>query len=103
MVRLMVLYPRLADPVEFERHYFTVHVPIVRRLPGLRRYNVGRRPSRVRGPEPYQFVAELDWEDLDSMERDFASEWGRRAARDVEELERFAPGIQSMVFELEEA
>ena len=43
-VRLLVGYEMPADPEAFDRHYDQVHIPLGRRLPGLRRYTVGRTP-----------------------------------------------------------
>jgi uncharacterized protein (TIGR02118 family) len=102
MVRFMVLYQTPADVEAFEKHYFEIHVPLAKRLPGLRRYTVSRNPSRVRGPDPYYQVAELDWDDMDSLRQDFASPLGQEVARDVDELAGWCPGIHGMIFELEE-
>ena len=100
MVRFLVLYPEPTDVDGFERHYFGVHVPLVRKLPGLRRYTVGRGTSPVRGDAAWYMVAELDWDDMESLRRDFASDLGRESAADLDELIELCPGIQSMVFEL---
>lgn len=101
MVRFLVLYPRPTDTAAFERHYFEVHVPLAPRLPGLRRYPVSRDPAQIRGAEPYHLIAELDWDDMDSLRRDFASPLGQETARDVDRLAEWCPGIHSMVFEVE--
>jgi hypothetical protein len=55
----------------------------------------------VRGPEPYYLVAELDRDDMASLQRDFASPLGQETARDVDQLAEFCPGIHSMIYELE--
>ena len=102
MVRFLVLYRQPTDLEAFEKHYFEVHVPLVQQLPGLRRYTLSRHPSRVRGADPYHFVAELDWDDLASLQDDFASPLGQEAAHDVETLESLCPGIHSMMFELQD-
>jgi len=103
MVRFLVLYQQPADAAAFDRHYFGVHVPLVKRLPGLRRYTVSRDAARIRGAEPFYLVAELDWDDTASMQRDFASPAGQESARDVDNnLAKLSPGIHSMVYELEE-
>jgi uncharacterized protein (TIGR02118 family) len=102
MVRFLVVYPEPSDPAEFDRHYFQVHVPLARRLPGLRRYTVSKAPARIRGPEPYYLVAELDWDDMAALKRDFASELGQETAGDVERLAELCPGVHSMVFELQD-
>ena len=100
MVRFLVLYRQPTDIEAFERHYLEVHVPLARQLPGLRRYAVSRTPARVRGDEDYYLVAELDWDDRESLQRDFASEQGRATAADMANLEALSPGVQSMVLEL---
>ena len=101
MVRLLVLYERPTDEEAFDRHYFEVHVPLAKKLPGLRSYSVSRDASAIRGPEPYHLVAELDWDDLASLQRDFASLQGQEAARDADMLAELCPGMHSMIFELE--
>jgi uncharacterized protein (TIGR02118 family) len=37
-----VLYDRPDDPEAFDRHYRDVHIPLARKIPGLRRYTVSR-------------------------------------------------------------
>ncbi|HKT04834.1 MAG TPA: EthD family reductase [Rugosimonospora sp.] len=102
MVRFLVGYDPPADPEAFDRHYREVHIPLAKRLPGLRRYTLSRGPATgVRG-EPFYLVAELDWDDMASLEAAFASPVGQETARDVAE---FLPhsGLRSMVFEVADA
>jgi uncharacterized protein (TIGR02118 family) len=101
MVRFLVLYQQPTDVAAFEHHYFDVHVPLAQKLPGLRKYTLSRNASAVRGPAPYYLVAELDWDDMASLQRDFASPLGQATGKDVENLEALSPGIQSMILELE--
>lgn len=100
MVRFLVLYPSPTDPAAFDRHYYDVHLPLAKQLPGLRSYTVSRNSSSVRGPEPYYLIAELEWDDMASLQRDFASPLGQETARDVDHLAELCPGIHSMVYEL---
>jgi uncharacterized protein (TIGR02118 family) len=99
MVRFVAVYPVPTDVEEFERHYFDVHVPLAKRLPGLRNYTVSREVTTLRGPEPCHFVAELDWDDMDSLRRDFESELGRETARDLDKLQKLCPAVRTMIFE----
>ena len=101
MTRLLVLYRQPADVEAFERHYLGVHVPLAKQLPGLRRYAISRNNVVVRGGEKYYLVAELDWDDIDSLQRDFASDLGRATAKDMENLEALSPGVQSMIIDLD--
>jgi uncharacterized protein (TIGR02118 family) len=100
MVRFLVLYGTPQDPAEFDRHYRDVHIPLAKKLPGLRRYSISRNPVPVRGGEPYYLVAELDWDDMAALRQAFESPVGLETARDVP---KFASGgVQSMICELEE-
>ena len=101
MVHFFVAYEQPSDVAAFERHYFDVHVPLAKRLPGLRSYSISRNPMTVRGVEPSYLVALLEWDDMDSLRQDFASPLGQQMSRDVDHLATLCPGIRSTVFELE--
>ena len=95
--RFLALYETPADPAAFDRHYREVHIPLGSRLPGLRRYTVGRDVAAVRGDTPYYMVAELEWDTLDELRAAFASPEGRATAADAARLQQLAP-VHSMVF-----
>lgn len=100
MVRFLVLYDPPKDPEAFDRHYRDVHIPLARKLPGLRRYTISRNHAPIRGGEPYYLVAELDWDDMDALRLAFQSPDGQATAQDVP---KFADGgVRSMVYELED-
>jgi len=100
--RFLVLYETPADPAAFDRHYREVHLPLARKLPGLRRYTVGREPAGVRGGEPCHLVAELEWDTMEELRAAFAGPEGRACAEDSERLQELAP-VRSMVFAVGEA
>ncbi|SOD86033.1 EthD family reductase [Streptomyces sp. Ag109_G2-15] len=100
-VRFLALYERPADPEAFDRHYREIHVPLARRLPGLRRYTVGRDLAPVRGGEPYYLVAALEWDSSDDLRAAFASPEGRATAADAAHLQQLA-SVRSMIVTLEE-
>ena len=101
MVKFLVLYDTPADPAAFERHYRDVHIPLTKKLPGLRRYTVGRHARLIRGDEPYYWIAELEWDTIDALQKAFQSPEGQATAQDVANLARYA-GVRSMVYEVEE-
>ena len=60
MAVLMVLYNKPADPAAFDKHYFEKHIPLAKKIPGLRRYEVNQGPvATPEGPSPYHLVALL--------------------------------------------
>ena len=101
MVKFLVLYNTPADPTAFERHYRDVHIPLTKKLPGLRRYTIGRHVRLIRGDEPSYWIAELEWDTMDALEKAFQSPEGQATAQDVANLESLA-GVWSMVYEVEE-
>ena len=46
MVRYLVLFSTPEDTEAFDRHYREGHIPLVKALPGLRRYVVGHPPHQ---------------------------------------------------------
>ncbi len=101
VVRFLALYPEPRDIAAFDRHYFEIHVPLVKRLPGLRRYAVSRNPSSLRGPG-YHLVAALDWDELAALQKDFASPTGEEVGRDAGLLQALCPGMSTQILELQD-
>lgn len=100
MFRMLVLYGQPADPAAFDRHYREVHVPLVRRYPGLRRFAISRGLRLLQGePAPY-LVAEVDFDDRDAFRAAVRSPEGAAVAAD---LPAFATGGATILtYELED-
>jgi uncharacterized protein (TIGR02118 family) len=89
MARMLVIYKTPQDLAAFERHYFETHIPLAKKLPGLRKYEVSRGPiTTLAGPDDIHFVASLEFDDLAAIRRAFASPEGEACAADVRS---FAP------------
>lgn len=99
--RFIVLWGTPQDPEEFNRHYQEVHIPLARKLPGLRRYTLSRNAAPIRGGDPWYLVAELDWDDMASLRQAFESPAGQATAEDVANLARHA-AVHSMIYELQD-
>ena len=102
MVKLIVLWNTPEDPVAFERHYRDVHIPLVKQMPGLRRYTIGR-VTTLRGGEPYYWIAELEWDSMDDLQKARQSPQGQATAQDAASLVRSTgTSLRSMAYEVEE-
>lgn len=101
VARFLVLWGRPDDPAAFERHYRDVHIPLALKIPGLRRYSVSHDIAAVRGGDPYYRVAELKFDNLESLRSGFQSPEGQATARDVARLAEHAT-VKSMIYELED-
>jgi uncharacterized protein (TIGR02118 family) len=98
--RFLAVYETPADHEAFDRHYRQIHIPLLRRLPGLRRYTVSRDVTALRG-EPFYLITELDWDTMDDLRAAFASPEGHATAADATRLEELAP-VRRMIFTADE-
>lgn len=98
--RFLALYETPADPEAFNRHYRQIHIPLIRQLPELRRYTVGRDITALYGA-PYYLITELEWDSMDELHAAFASPVGRATAADAARLQELAP-VRRMIFTLDD-
>jgi uncharacterized protein (TIGR02118 family) len=70
--RFLALYETPSDPEAFDRHYHQTHIPLIRCLPGLRRYTLGRNITTLHGA-PCYLVTELEWDTMDELQAAFAT------------------------------
>jgi uncharacterized protein (TIGR02118 family) len=99
--RFLAVYETPADPEAFDRHYRQIHIPLLRQLPGLRRYTVSRDVMALHG-EPFYLITELDWDTMDDLRAAFATPEGQATAADAARLQELAP-VRRMIFSAEEA
>lgn len=83
MVKLIALYRKPSDPEEFDKHYFDVHVPLVRKFPGLRKLEVTRVTGAPIGEAKFHLMAEMYFESRDAMDLALASSEGKAVTRDI--------------------
>lgn len=81
MVKLMALYKQPQDVATFERIYIGEHIPLAKKMPGLRRVEINRVTGAPRGEPAFYLIASLYFDDAESMQRSLASEESRAAAR----------------------
>ena len=87
MAQMIVVYKTPDDVDAFDRHYFGVHVPLAKKLPGLRKYetSVGPITTLVSAADTY-FVAVLHFDSVAAMRSAFASPEGQACAADRRKL-----------------
>lgn len=96
MAQLVVIYRTPTDPAAFDRHYFESHVPLAKRIPGLRRYQVTSGPvATPAGPSGIHLIATLHFDSMAAIQAAFSSPEGQAAAADVQ---GFATGGADMMF-----
>jgi uncharacterized protein (TIGR02118 family) len=100
MARMIVIYRTPQNVEAFDRHYFEIHVPLAKKIPGLRKYEVSDGPiaTPVGTPDVYR-IGTLYFDDLAAIEKAFASPEGQAARVD---RRLFAPddsGVQMFLFD----
>jgi uncharacterized protein (TIGR02118 family) len=100
MAKMVVIYKTPANSAAFDKYYYEIHVPLAKRLPGLRKYEVSRGPiATPAGPADVHLIATLHFDDLTAIKKAFASAEGQAAGAD---RRIFAPddsGVQMFLFE----
>src|ERR1700689_5828816 len=84
MAQLVVMYKTPRDAAAFDKHYAEKHIPIAKKIPGLRKYEVSSGPvATPAGPSAYHLVATLTFDNLAAIQSAFGSAEGQAAAADV--------------------
>ena len=85
MHRVTIQYAVPEDPDAFDRHYFDHHVDLVARIPGLRAFSWSK-PRPLGGEPTVYLVAELDFDDADSLKQGAGSPEMQAAGEDAARL-----------------
>lgn len=94
MPKLIVLYPPPADTEVFERRYRLEHAPMVlEKIPGLKRFVASRVLGTPTGAAPYQRVAELYFDSLETLQSAMASGGGQATVAHAMELSTGGPPV----------
>ncbi|MGW4350616.1 EthD family reductase [Nocardia sp. NPDC004582] len=83
MHKLLVLYPKPADPDHFRDYYVAKHLPLVRNWPGPLAWRYSFDVAATNGEAPYFAVFEAEFADAAAMAAARASQHGQRLAADV--------------------
>jgi uncharacterized protein (TIGR02118 family) len=84
MARLVVMYRTPQDAAAFDKYYVDKHVPIAKKIPGVRKYEISQGPvATPAGPSSYHLVAVLHFDDMAAIQKGVASPEGQAAVADV--------------------
>jgi uncharacterized protein (TIGR02118 family) len=93
---LVVLYKTPKDAAAFDKYYVETHIPLAKKLPGLRKYTVTKGPVATPvGPSNFHLIAILSFDDMAAIGAAFGSPEGKATAADVP---KFATGGVEMHF-----
>jgi len=84
MVRIIALHRPPADPASYDDYYRRVHLPIARRIPGVRQIRFGRvRKMEDRSKPPFHLVSDVYFDDMSSLEAALQSSEMAAALADI--------------------
>ena len=96
MVRLSVLYGHPSDSAEFDRYYHQIHIPIAKKMKGLKGWTIGKCESAIEGqPPPYYMIVGLYADTRAELEAILASAEGQATIADVP---KFATGGATFIY-----
>lgn len=95
MYRVTIVYSHPTDPTAFDQHYNDKHLPLVREIPGVSKFAVGKcEPLDGDTPAAYA-LAQLYFASKEEAGQALASPEGQAAAGDIG---NFASGGVTMLF-----
>ena len=83
MVKIIALYRKPADVELFDKHYYDIHIPLVKKTPGLRKVELTKITGAPIGESKYHVMAEMHYDSIGAMNTGNASPEGKAAARDL--------------------
>jgi uncharacterized protein (TIGR02118 family) len=100
MIRLTVLYGHPDDPAEFDRYYREIHIPLARKMKGLKGWTAGKCQAADPQSSPaYYLIVGLYADDREQMESILQSAEGQETIADVS---KFATGGVTFLYDDEE-
>lgn len=100
MHKLTVLYGHPKDPAEFDRYYYETHIPIAKKMKGLKGWTIGKCQQGADGTQsPYYMIVALYADTRTDIESILASPEGQAAVNDVP---NFATGGATFLYDEEE-
>jgi uncharacterized protein (TIGR02118 family) len=96
MAKLLVVYKKPKSSEAFDKHYASVHIPLAKKIPGLKKYDVSTGAvGTPAGTSEIHLVATLYFDSPDALQAGLASPEGKAAAGD---LANFADGGAELYF-----
>jgi uncharacterized protein (TIGR02118 family) len=102
MARLLVMYKTPRDTAAFDKHYFEKHIPLAKKIPGMRKIEVSQGSVVApMGGANYHLIANLQFDNITAIQSALGSAEGQAAVADVQ---GFATGgVDIYMFDSREA
>jgi uncharacterized protein (TIGR02118 family) len=99
--KMVVIYQTPKDKAAFDRHYLDVHIPLAKKLPGLRKYELSSENTILSptGHSNAYMVATLYFDSLEAIKASFATPEGQACAADRKILVPDSAMVQIYLYE----
>ena len=95
---VLALYNTPTDPTHFEQYYHGTHIPLAKKLPGLRSYTISKGAiGTPAGAAPYYMVADLEFDSMEAIQAALTSPEGATTVADVPNFA--SGGVTLMMYE----
>ncbi|WP_301170078.1 EthD family reductase [Brevibacillus nitrificans] len=95
MVKLVAVYRKPEDVEAFDKHYYEVHAPLAKKMPGLIKMEVNKIYGTPMGESDLHLIANMYFESKEALLEALSSPEGRAAGKD---LRGFAGSVVTMHF-----
>jgi uncharacterized protein (TIGR02118 family) len=96
MAQVVVTYKTPKDPAAFDNDYAETHIPLAKKMPGLRKFEISKGPViSPAGPSGIHLMAILTFDNMAAVQAACGSPEGKAAAADVT---NFATGGADIIF-----
>lgn len=102
-MKMIVIYRTPVNTAAFDEHYFKIHIPLAKKLPGLRKYEVstGSIVPLIGDKKPY-LIGILHFDDMAAFRIAFESDAGKACAEDRKILAPDNDDVQIFLFDNKE-
>lgn len=99
MTKLVVMYPKPNDPAHFDKHFREVHMPLVQKMPGLKRFSFGPAKGLDGADGAYFWMFVGTFDSAAAVQAALGSPEGQDAVADIP---NYATGGAPTILTLEE-
>lgn len=79
MYKMIALFKQPDDPVRFDDYYFHVHIPLTKKIPGLKDMNI----TKFKKGSPYYLMCEMVYESKEAFKAASQTPESKESGKDV--------------------
>lgn len=83
MVKLVAIYRKPENVESFDQHYYNIHTPLAKKMPGLLKLEVNKIYGTPMGESDLHLIAEMYFETKEALADALSSPEGRAAGKDL--------------------